>query len=211
MATAQEAEAQREWHWRCYLQRIKHDPQFADRWAGGVDDAWASDLHLGGFKPEPRLKPAQPAPVMTAEQHIAECAARALYRLGEWLALHCQRAEAFGMDAGRDVLSRALCLVARLRERTAAGGKVSASAGWLVARLHDAVMDIAEAEAAGGGYAECQLAELNKSGLRTAINAVGDIATIAAEYRPGYLDDLTAVRGAAEASASVPTAECNDA
>jgi hypothetical protein len=197
--------------WRYSVQRIKFDPVIAAAFNGGADPAWLEDIGNGIFRPEPRLKPAQVGPNLTAEQHVAECAVRALYRAEEWLALHCQRAEAFGMDAGRDVLSRALCLVVTLRERTAARGKVSASSGWLAAMLHDAVMDIAEAEAIGGGYAECQLDELNKSGLRTAINAVRDIATIAAEYRAGYLDDLTAVRGAAEASASVPTAGCDDA
>jgi hypothetical protein len=153
---------------------------------------------------------------LTAEQHIADCACVAIRKTEAWLWLHSQRAEAFGLDAGRDVCSRAACILATMSAATEAKGSVSSSAGWLAAKLHAAVLDIAQAELPYGEYALDHLAELHESGLRAAVGAVGAVASCAGDYHAGYLDALTAVRRAAVAASSAPHAprsirECGNA
>lgn len=168
---------------------------------GGADGAWLADVAGGTIRPEPAAKLVQGAP-LGVEGHLAECAAIALRRAEGWALAHAYRAEARGLENSRDVCLRAAGIIRGMRQDTEARGTVSASIGWLASRLYDAVIDIAEGDAAQTDAGRDQLGELMASGLAPAIRAIGTVAECARDFRRGWLDNLAAVRGAAEASAS---------
>jgi hypothetical protein len=195
--------------WLNCVHRIKHDPKFADRWAGGADEAWASDLHLGASKPEPRLKSAQVAPKSTtAEPALAGCMQIALRRASAWTSWHSDRAEARGLTNACDGLARAASAFAGMRSVVECRGAVRVSVGWLAERVFDSVRCQAERDARKGGRhdaADDQYRDVAAdTGLREAIYAIGNIASFAVSMRAGIIDSTEAANAAVDVILNLP-------
>jgi hypothetical protein len=207
-AEEEERQAKRKLVWLNYVQLIRHDSQFADRWAGGVDEAWASDLHLGASKPEPRLKsPHVAAKSLTAEPALAGCMQIALRRASAWTSWHCDRAEARGLVDACDGLARAASAFAGLAGAVQRRGAVRPSAGWLAERVLDSLRCQAERDARKGGRhdaAHDQWRDLTNDGLRNVIFAVANIASFAVSMRAGIIDGLEASNAAVDVILNLP-------
>jgi hypothetical protein len=161
---------------------IHHNKVLGPIFCGGVDEAWAVDIEAGDFRPEPRLKPVQPD-LMTVEGHLKELACIALRHAEEWLACHAVRAGVRHLELSRDICLRVGSIVRSMRRQTEERGAVSTSTCWLVVRLYDCVVEIA----------------IQASGLSAAISAIAEVVANVSDFRSGWLDDLTAIRGATAA------------
>jgi hypothetical protein len=181
--------------WRYTRERCKHDPKFA-----------AHVLRLFA-EPEPVNEGAHTAPPMTPAQRVNASVVVCMLKAEGWLEVHCHRAERRGLDTGRDVLSRALCLIGTMRTSTELRGKVSRTTGRLVVSLYRCVLMIADMEARDCAHAINQRDELEESGLWSAVHAISEVTKVAVAHRTGRMDDQTAVDVAAELSGSVRTVE----
>jgi hypothetical protein len=177
---------------------IHHNKVLGPIFCGGVDEAWAVDIEAGDFRPEPRLKPVQPD-LMTVEGHLKELACIALRHAEEWLACHAVRAGVRHLELSRDICLRVGSIVRSMRRQTEERGAVSTSTCWLVVRLYDCVVEIAETDACVSTAGLQHLREIQASGLSAAISAIAEVVANVSDFRSGWLDDLTAIRGATAA------------